>query len=467
MSDPTPDPQIDLAKQRAALRTVRLIINAVSVGLIFTMLLAVVILVLEKRSGITLDGEQYRGLLLIIFLILTLSVYVVLEYFQHQSDEKAAKVQAQHRRKPKNQPAYAPIFAEPKPAPTTATPSAPPEAPTAEVDDDGLTVNEPSAVMPAVGAAPGLDENVTTLFIQNFVTGVAELAEDPSPFAQFGLRLYVVGACGEFVQRHGAPPALGKMLLKRMLMETGATQRDAASFTDNANTFAQVPHFRGPIDMGYRAMAQLHDPTLDEAPQIADMLREWTMQEGLCEPPEPLTFIATAIGVAMPGDATPQEDKQRSLRAHNTCVSAALERFQGREIHNLGNGIIAVFRDASAAVRAAENMLEQLDAFARENPRLTVLPHIGIDTEMTAAVNGAYISVALTRAVTIASLTPVNHIYCSEATCNDAPEVFKFEPVTSTEGFAEVPPVFSAAWSRLPAKGGRAVEYRQIGTMAS
>jgi len=197
------------------------------------------------------------------------------------------------------------------------------------------------------------------------------------------------------------------------------------------------------------------------------MLRDWSMQESLCEPPEPLTFVATAIGVAMPGDATPQEDKQRSLRAHNTCVSAALERFQGREIHNLGNGVIAVFRDASLAVRAAENILEQLDAFARENPKLTVLPHIGIDTEMTAAVNGAYVSVALTRAVTIAAVTPVHHIYCSEATCHDAPDVFTFEPVNTTEGFRELPPVFSAAWSRLPAKGGPAVEYRYIGTMAS
>jgi hypothetical protein len=143
----------------------RLVINAVSLGLIFTMLLAVVVLVLEKRSGITLDGEQYRGLLLIIFVILALSAYVVLEYFQHHSDEKAARVQARQRRKPKNQPAYAPIF------------------------------------------------------------------------------------------------------------------------TDNANTFAQVPHFRGPIDVGYRAMAQLHDPALGEAPQIGDMLREWSMQESLCEPP--------------------------------------------------------------------------------------------------------------------------------------------------------------------------------------
>lgn len=39
----------------------RLVINAVSLGLIFTMLLAVVVLVLEKRSGITLVGCVVAG----------------------------------------------------------------------------------------------------------------------------------------------------------------------------------------------------------------------------------------------------------------------------------------------------------------------------------------------------------------------------------------------------------------------
>ena len=462
MSDSSPDPQVDLAKQRRLLGTMRLIINAVAVGLVFTAILAVIVVVLEKRSGITLDGEQYRGLLLIIFLILTLSVYVVLEYFQHQSAVRAEKARAaQQKRKPKSQPAYAPIFVEPKPVPAAAP------AAEAEPVEDGLADDSPTATSAAAAPTPAApDDSVMTSFIENFTLAVERLAEEPTPFVQLGLRLYVIGASGEFVRRHAAPPALGKTLLRKMLMETGATKRDAASFADNANTFAQVPHFRGPIDMGYRAMAQLHDAALPEAASVAEMVMDWTMKEGLCEAPEPLTFMATAIGVAMPGDATPPEDRQRSLRAHNNSVAATLERFQRREIHNLGTGIIAVFKDASQAMRDAENILEQLNAFARENQKLIVLPHIGIDTEMTAAVSGTYISVALTRAVAIAAVTPINNIYCSEATCNDAPDVFQFEPVSATEGFGELPAVFSAAWSRLPAKGGRAVEYRQIGTMA-
>ena len=469
-NDPT-EQQRSLATQRAVLRLARLIVNALSLGLIFTTLLAIVVLWLEKRSGISLDSEQYRGLLLIIFLTITLSAYVVLEYFQHQSEAREEKAKSQQKRKRKAEPAYAPIFVEPEPAPA-------PPAPPLAANDDGLEVEAPEALAPgdatssfglpvqAASTAVHVDDATAAVFTQTVQATVAGFDEEPTLLAQFGLHLFIVGGCGELARRNALPPAQGKALLIRMLGDLGLSKRSAASIAANANTFAQVPNFRGPIDAGYRAMAHLHGAGFLNIADLVDMLALWKMQEGICEAPEPVTFMATAIGVAMPGAATPPEDCQRSLRAHNTYVGAAVDHFQGREIHNLGNGIIAAFTEAGAAVRAAENALEQLDVFARENPKLTVLPHIGIDTEMAAAVNGVYISVAMTRAVTIASLTPINHIYCSEATCDDAADVFAFEPVTTIENYAELPTVFSAGWSRAPAKGGPAVEYRHIGTMA-
>ncbi len=458
------------------LRFARLIVNALSLGLIFTMLLAVVVLWLEKRSCMTLDREQYRGLLLIIFLTITLSAYVVLEYFQHRNDEREAKNKRPQKGKVKDEPAFAPIFVEPVPPPTALSliSNAAEDVPV----PDGLSIDahntvsvtpveiphEPSA---PVRPAPAVSDDASAaLFVQTVTAAVVGFDEEPTPFIQFGLRLFIMGGCGELARRNALTTAQGKAVLMRMLAEMSVTKRDAASFAANANTFAQVPNLRGPIDAGYRAMAHLHDAGFVNIADLIDAMAQWKIQDGLCQPPEPVTFVATAIVAAMAGAATPPEDRQRSLRAHNKFVGAALDHFQGREIHNLGNGFVAAFTDASLALRAAENILEQLDAFARENPKLTVLPHIGIDTEMAAVVNGTYISAALTRAVTIASLTPTNHIYCSEATCSDAAEVFSFEPVTAIESYAELPPVFSTAWSRAPAKGGPAVEYRQIGTMA-
>jgi len=460
--------QHSLAGQRAFLRFARLILNAATLGLIFTTLLAVVVLWLEKRSGIELDSEQYRGLLLIIFLTLTLSAYVVLEFFQHKRDQRDAKTN-NRRRTPrrKDDTTFAPIFVEHMPpSPPVAAP-APPEQPQ---PTDAAAFTE--TVMPTAAAyvppasPPASNDASASMFTQAVNAVVAGFDEEPTPFAQFGLHLYVAGACGEFVRRNAIPTTQGRAVFTQMLTDLGLSKKAAAAFAANANTFAQVPNFRGPIDAGYRAMTHLNDAGFVNIGDLIDALAQWKIQDDMCQAPEPVTFMATAIHVGVPGAVAALEDRLRVQRAHNTFMATAFERFQGREVHNLGNGIVAAFADAALAVRAAEFCLEQIDLFARENPTLTISPHIGIDTEMTALVAGQYVSVAITRAVTIASLTPTNNIYCSESTCDDAAAVLSFEPVDNTEGFSELPKVFSASWSRAPAKGGKAVEYRQIGTLA-
>ena len=475
-NDPdTSDQQQRYATRRAVLRFARLATNALSIGLTTTMLLAVVVLWIEKRSGVELDREQYRGLLLIIFLVITLSAYVVLEFFQHRQEVRAAR--DAKARKPKRASrhtaeSFAPIFVEP------ATPAvAPAEAPPPEglPPEDLPDVTDPSAAAAPFATAADADAgNITapvtvlkdasaTLFAQAINAAVAGLQEDVTAFLQFGLHLYVMGGCGELVRRQALTPARGKAVLMHMLSDLGLSQRSAAAFAANANTFAQVPNFRGPVDAGYRAMAHLHDAGFMDLADMSGMLEQWRVQDGICNAPEPMTFVATSIGAPPPG--APPEDKQRVMRAHNKAMAMVLERFQGREVHDLGNGVIAAFADAAQAVRAAEGCQEYLDLFALENPKLFVAPRIGIDTEMAAAVNGTYVSVAMTRAVTIAALTPIHYIYCSEATCEDAAAVVDFESTPSAEGYADLPTLFAAVWSRMPARSGPAVEYRQIGTM--
>ena len=69
-------------------RSAHLLTTAVSWGIAGTTLLALILLWLQKRNGIEIDGEQYRGFMLVIFLINTLSAYVLLEYFQHREDQE-------------------------------------------------------------------------------------------------------------------------------------------------------------------------------------------------------------------------------------------------------------------------------------------------------------------------------------------------------------------------------------------
>jgi hypothetical protein len=248
-----------------------------------------------------------------------------------------------------------------------------------------------------------------------------------------------------------------------MLYDAGLSKRSTAAFAANANTFAQVPNFRGSIDAGYRAMAHLQTAGFLNIADLMDVLAQWSIQESICRAPDMMTFVATSVGLA--GPASAPEDRLRVLRAHAKAADEMLAQFHGREISNLGNGIVAAFTDAATAVRAAEALQEYLDLFARENPALMVTPRVGIDTEMAAVVDGVYISAATARAVTIAALAPAHSIYCSEATAEEAAEVGTFEPAAVEGAYGDLPLLFEARWSRAPAKEGPAVEYRQIGTM--
>jgi hypothetical protein len=463
-NDPDVSAQQSLARFRA-LRLASLLVNALIAGIFGTMAMIVLVLWLQKKSGLALETAQFRQLMLMVFFIIMLSAYVVLEFFQHRKDEHAAKIAAKtKRKKPRRDAAFEAIFVEPEPAPAPK----PEEVPAAPITIDPATGEAKVAFggsAPAAGMeqAPPLNDASATLFVQAVNAAVAGLADDATVFTTFGLHLFVMGGCGELVRRNGLAPAPGKALFVRMLHDAGMAKRGAAAFAVNANTFAQVPNFRGPIDAGYRAMAHLQDAGFVNVADLLDMITQWGLQESICRAPDMMTFVATSVSFA--GPAVPAEDRLRVLRAHNKAVTEMLAQFQGREISNLGHGIVAAFTDAAAAVRAAEAFQEYLDLFARENPKLIVAPRVGIDTEMAAVVDGVYVSAATARAVTIAALAPSHCIYCSEATAEEAAEVVAFEPAPAEGAYGDLPPLFEARWSRAPAKEGPALEYRQIGTL--
>ncbi len=482
--------------------SIRTLLNAICLGLVVTGICAVLLLWLERRSGIDLDGDQFRTFLAIIFLVVVLTTYSVLEFIRkhlgNQQPEPAINRTRARRRGPTDdewavvgEPSFDPIFKtsedsdqangdrklerskpdeeyEAKPAPfetrtgtsSTETNRSPEihngEAPTATAE---------------MGANPDTQTQNTTvadaaLFARIVADGLEETGETFSPFSKFGQHLFLAGACGELTRQYLLSADQGKNLLVSMLKLLDVGKQTAEAFAANANVFSQVPHFRGPIDAGYRAMAQFISDGTADAADLENVLAQWQPLETICEVPEYVTFFATSVGVTSQDNVMTEEDRQRVVRMHNSTIWNALERYQGRELHNLGSGIVAVFPSAAVAVRAATICQGYLDIFAKENPSLTVGLRIGIDTELAAKVNEEYISVGTTRAVSIAAYTDESTILCSEKTREDALESVEFEPFVVTDGHRDFPPLFTAQWSRLTNSGGRAVEYRQIGTLA-
>jgi hypothetical protein len=342
------DPQSARPRRRFG-RMAHLVTTAISWGIAGTTLLALILLWLQKRSGMELDGEQYRGFMLMIFLINTLSAYVLLEYFQHRENQARARAaKAAPRRRPQPvpaQPAFTPIFVEPEKPAEPQEPAPPPE-PAVQAFAAPPTAQPETAYANAI---PQKHDASAALFTQAVSAAAAGMDEEPNLFMQFGIHLFVMGGCGEMTRRKALPADQGKSLLIQMMGELGMAPRAAAAFAANANTFAQVPNFRGIIDAGYAAMANLQEAGFVNIADFLDATAQWKVQEGICQPPEPMTFMTTSVGVVPPGTPVTPEDRSRILRAHNMCIGEILERCQGREIHNLGNGVVAAFTDASLA----------------------------------------------------------------------------------------------------------------------
>lgn len=444
-------------------------LNALIAGLIATAFFAVTLLWLQKSSGLRLEKSQYGGVLLFILALTTLCAYLVCDYIQSRKEDDARRKRAAS--KPASTSSekirsddwgailearlkeFDPLFAEnedqPPPAPQPAKQAA-----------------AVSAAVPAAGAAPAKDLTAL-LFAQAVTAAVAALEERPTPFMLFGVNLFVAGAAGETAARNHLTAAQGKHVLDSMLAETGLSKRSAGAFAANAGTFAQVPHFRGPIEAGFRAMAAFMQTGMADASALPEVLAQWRIQDGICHAPEVMTFVTTAVGVPPPGTTVQAEDLQRVLRAHATVITETLHRFQGREIHNLGNGRIIVFDDATRAIRAAAQIMESLDKFARANPGLIVAPRIGVDTDIAAAVAHDYVSAALPRTVTLATIASANCICCTEAAKDDATDIIEFQPVPLSDLYSDLPPLFAASWAQAPVDVSNAapLEYRQVGAL--
>lgn len=469
-------------------RTLAVGLNALITGLIVTAFAAVFLLWLQKSSGLQLEKAEYGGALLFIFLVVTLCGYLVFEYLQTRKEAKILQRRAAARKKgggakktridPDDWGAileqrlkeYEPIFKDGDSAPDAPPPPPPglaPQSAKASTFETQPVVNDVLAAPIAPGAP--IKDATAALFVQSVNAAVASLDGDVTNFLQFGVNLFIAGGSGELVKRGLMPGAQGKQLLVSMLTDMGMSKRSAEGLAANANTFAQVPHFRAPIDAGYRAMAQLIETGRMDFGALPEAMGFWRMQDEMCKAPELVTFVTTSVAVPPPGVVVDPENRQRVIRTHKTVITEVLHRFQGRELHNLGNGCIMVFDDTTRAIRAAMMVQEELDKFARSNPSLVVAARVGIDTDIAAVVAHDYVSAALPRTATIATITPAGQIYCTEAAKNDALDVIEFQPTALSEMYADLAPLYAVPWLQAPVNATNVdpLEYRQVGAMAS
>ena len=173
--------------------SIRTLLNAICLGLIVTGICAVLLLWLERRSGIDLEGDQFRTFLAIIFLVVVLTTYSVLEFIRkHLGNQRpeAAANRARSRRQGQSDDEWA-VVGEPSFDPIFKT--------TEDSDQsNGDGKPEPSTPGEEYEAKPAPFETLTGTFStetnQSPEIRITENGEAPSAMAEMGAGSHAAGA---------------------------------------------------------------------------------------------------------------------------------------------------------------------------------------------------------------------------------------------------------------------------------
>ena len=189
-------------------------------------------------------------------------------------------------------------------------------------------------------------------------------------FNAFGCNLFLAGACEGVAKARELAEEDAREVLGDCLEVLIRSPERAARFAERYEEYLLEPTYCDMFEAGRKALdaflekGEAVDDRSDEDAEIveigarlADALAVWNEEEASPVETSTVAVMFTKIlGVAEVsverGDAAARE-----LRAaHDAVVRAAVETFGGREIKHLGDGIMASFRQTSAAVEAAIRM---------------------------------------------------------------------------------------------------------------
>jgi len=140
---------------------------------------------------------------------------------------------------------------------------------------------------------------------------------------------------------------------------------------------------------------------------------------------------------------------QHLLRIHNALVRKALKDNGGVEVKHTGDGIMAYFPAAAAAVNCAIAIQKAVDAYHRTNPSVPLGIAIGINTGAPIHEDGDLYGTAVIVAARVAATAAGGQIIVTDVVRQlAAGKQIRFVPLGSVqlEGLSEPAPLFEVAW---------------------
>ncbi|MGE5477087.1 MAG: adenylate/guanylate cyclase domain-containing protein [Bacteroidales bacterium] len=287
-------------------------------------------------------------------------------------------------------------------------------------------------------------------FLDGAVAQAKNLVPNMDAFTKFALHLYMAGAvetlCDFRKLGDGA-----KAKLVGVALETLGTRGDLArKFYDKLEEYLLEPRYLGVVQAGRDAMGDFM--LGDEAGAhraLRDAILEWTRKSDKKAQIVTVMFTDMVGSTDMTqarGDAAAQE----VVRRHNSIVRGALAQFGGKEIKHTGDGIMASFPTAAAAVEASISIQHNVDQHNQRLPNQSLHLRIGLNAGEPIEEEDDLFGATVQLAARVCAATNADQVLCTgvvkDLTVGKGAGSFRSIGEKYLKGFKDAVPLFEVMW---------------------
>jgi|AGTN01.1.fsa_nt_gi Adenylate cyclase, family 3 (some proteins contain HAMP domain) len=219
--------------------------------------------------------------------------------------------------------------------------------------------------------------------IMRFLNGAVNQAKAIMPamdaYTKFALHLYLTGAVETLCEfRKLGEAAKAKLVI--LALETLGTKGELArKFFEKIEEYLLEPRYLGVVQAGRNAMGDFM--LGDEAgahQSLRDVFTEWN-RKGDKKAQIVTVMFTDMVGSTDMTQARGDAAAQEVVRRHNAIVRGALAQFSGKEIKHTGDGIMASFATAAAAVEASIAIQRQVSQYNKRQGSSDLHLRIGLN----------------------------------------------------------------------------------------
>jgi len=287
-------------------------------------------------------------------------------------------------------------------------------------------------------------------FLDGAVAQAKVLVPNMDAFTKFALHLYLAGAvetlCDFKRLGEGA-----KAKLVGVALETLGTRGDLArKFYEKLEEYLLEPRYLGVVQAGRDAMGDFMLGNEGGAHRaLRDAFLEWTKKSDKKAQIVTVMFTDMVGSTDMTqarGDAAAQE----VVRRHNSIVRGALAQFGGKEIKHTGDGIMASFGTAAAAVEASVAIQRQVHQHNNRLPAQSLHLRIGLNAGEPIEEEDDLFGATVQLAARVCAATNADQVLCTgvvkDLTVGKGAATFRSIGDKYLKGFKDAVPLHEVVW---------------------